>query len=338
MLGEKRIIELADAIMGRGEGRLNRCMESDAEILEFGTERLLFTTDEYSAEDMLPDNDPYLLGWNVTAGAVSDILAMGGEPRYVAHALAVDGQWTEKTVQEFYRGTADVLKEVDATFIGGDVGTSPFWRCTVSVIGACGSRTLTRKGAASGDLIYITGKVGLGNLQAALKIYEQKSWLVKKMGPLVGKFPVRSRESSLIGRFATSCLDTSDGVAGGLHTLAQLNDIGFEVEHPPYLKAGKLMAGLLSLPETLLFLGECGEYELLFTIDPLEEEAFLNRAQEEKLNFFKLGVMRDKGKILRESGKIIDLDTCFLRGRDFADVKTYLEQLIAALARSTRSC
>ena len=260
---------------------------------------------------------------------------MGGVPRYVAHALAVDKQWSEKTVREFYRGTAEVLKEVDATFIGGDVGTAPSWRCTVSVIGACGNRTVTRKGARAGDLVYITGKIGLGNLQAALKIYADQSWLVKKIGSVVGKFPVRIRESVLISQFATSCLDTSDGVCNGLHTLARLNGIGFEVENPPYIKAGKVMAGLLTLPEALMFLGECGEYELLFTLNPQEEQAFLDQAQAEGLKFYKLGIMTDNGKILREAGKRIDLQDFSLQARDFADVKIYLEQLISELTRRT---
>ena len=79
--------------------------------------------------------------------------------------------------------------------------------------------------------------------------------------------------------FASCCIDTSDGVCAALNALADLNACGYAVANLPYLAAGLGFCRRASLPGTLLFLGECGEYELLFTVRPERDEAFLIEAR-----------------------------------------------------------
>ena len=51
MISEKTICDLFSSRLP--SGRLNACFESDAEIIRFAGQTALFTTDEFSAEDML---------------------------------------------------------------------------------------------------------------------------------------------------------------------------------------------------------------------------------------------------------------------------------------------
>ena len=157
MISEKAICELFSSMLP--SGRANDCFESDAEIISLnGTPNGLFTTDEFSAEDLFRENDPYLLGWNIAAGAISDILACGGVPLYYAHALTVDPRWDAAYLRGLGTGVRDVLKATGARFIGGDCGRSEVWRCTVSVIGWCEGAPVRRRGARPGDLdLFVRG-------------------------------------------------------------------------------------------------------------------------------------------------------------------------------------
>ena len=150
--------------------RLNRCNESDCEIIILGGKRFLYTTDEFSAEDRFCERDPRLLGWNIAAGAISDIYACGGAPIYYAHSLTVAKTWDTAFVEGFGRGVADALRKSGALFIGGDCGQAQAWRCCVSVIGACKGAPMTRVGARPGHGIYLSGRIGAGNVQAALDV------------------------------------------------------------------------------------------------------------------------------------------------------------------------
>jgi thiamine-monophosphate kinase len=330
MISEKAICELFSSMLPRG--RANDCFESDAEIISLnGAPNCLFTTDEFSAEDLFRESDPYLLGWNIAAGAISDILACGGVPLYYAHALTVDPRWDAAFLRELGTGVRDVLKATGARFIGGDCGRSEIWRCTVSVIGWCEGTPVRRRGARPGDLIYLSGEIGAGNLEAALRLYGGRSSQISE--PTRTQFPVRLRESALMREFASCCIDTSDGVCAALNALADLNACGYAAANLPYLAPGLGFCRRASLPGTLLFLGECGEYELLFTIRPEREEAFLIEARKLGCRFHRLGTITETGRELREDGRTIDLESWGHQARDFESPAQYLAVLGQWLGR-----
>ena len=146
MLAEKESSKSMDRMLP--QGRLNRCNESDCEIIDLDGKTYLYTTDEFSAEDRFCEHDPRLLGWNIAAGALSDIYACGGSPVYYAHSLTVPKTWDRKYVEGLAGGVAEALRKSGALFIGGDCGQSQTWRCCASVIGSCPDAPLTRVGAS----------------------------------------------------------------------------------------------------------------------------------------------------------------------------------------------
>jgi thiamine-monophosphate kinase len=100
------------------------------------------------------------------------------------------------------------------------------------------------------------------------------------------------------------------------------------VNNLPYVKSGLILAKTLNLSKEVLFLGECGEYELLFTLSKEAEEEFLNEVQKKKLKFYKIGEVKEEGsKLLRERGRKIDLTTYDLSARNYATPKEYLKDV-----------
>ncbi|MCK4829628.1 thiamine-monophosphate kinase, partial [bacterium] len=265
MSREKDIITRIANQLPRSDKQLNNLFESDSEIIQLDFTKLLFTVDEFSDEDHFRDHDPSILGWNLTVATISDILASGGLPRYYGHSVMIDkNKWDDFYLERFSTGIADVLKKTKVFFIGGDVGSSDHWHYTGIALGET-NNTVTRIGAKPGDIILMTGQIGAGNLEATLKLYTSKHILNKVLKHYKTRLALRFDESRLISQYATSCIDSSDGVLNALKTLSELNHTGFELTHTPYLHDGVLACKILSKPKELLLMGECGEYELVFT-------------------------------------------------------------------------
>lgn len=329
MSKEKEMIEIIHKQMPRSASQLNKLFEADSEIVDFHGQSLLYTIDEFSEEDLLRDEDPYVLGWNMATGSISDILASGGKPKYYAHSLVIQNSWTKDYVEKLSLGIAAVLKEVGVAFIGGDFGISKTWRYTGSVIGDLEGPPMLRSGANIGDGIFITGSIGRGNVEAALVLYAENPLVKHITRRWKNSFPLRSKEAEVIKRHSCCCMDTSDGVFNALNAISEMSRTGFVVDNLPYVKSGLLLAKALNVPKEMLFLGECGEYELLFTLSREAEEAFFNEVQKKKLMFYKIGEIREHGnKSLRERGREIDLATYDICARDFPDPKDYLRTVV----------
>ena len=90
MSREKDIITRIANQLPRSNKQLNNLFESDSEIIQFGSKKLLLTIDEFSDEDHFRNHDPYILGWNLAVATISDILASGGQPTFYGHSIIID--------------------------------------------------------------------------------------------------------------------------------------------------------------------------------------------------------------------------------------------------------
>jgi thiamine-monophosphate kinase len=302
--------------------------ETDACTFKIGGEQWLFSTDEFSAEDNFRSNRAYDLGWNVAAATISDILAAGGLPVFYAHAVTLQNDWDEPYIEDFSKGIAKCLETTGAEFLGGDMGMSGSWKYTGIAIGKK-TADLNRNGAREGDLIYMTGQAGAGNLEAALMLYSGRMLLKPMLDMVEVVFPVRIKESALVRKYANCCIDSSDGVFRALQDISRISRMGFRASQIPYHSKGQVACKLLSKPEEMLFLGECGEYELVFTISPQQEKEFLEEARSVNLEFARIGVITgEPGQYLVNGIRTLDLTGYSLFARNYEDVNQYITDVI----------
>ena len=302
--------------------------ETDASTFLAGEEKLLFSTDEFSAEDNFRSHNAHALGWNVAAATISDILAAGGIPHFYGHSVTIQDDWDDHYLDLFSDGIAGCLAAAGAEFIGGDLGMSDTWRYTGIAIGKK-LAGLSRRGAKTGDLIYMTGNVGAGNLEAALKLYSDIKSLKTLLNIVHVNFPLRIKEATLVRKYANCCIDSSDGVFRALLDLSRISCQGFMVSDIAYHHQGLLACKLLGKPQEILFFGECGEYELVFTVPPGSEPGLLSEAHAQHLIFRKLGVITDEKKMILRNGKrITDLTGYSIFARDYRDVKEYIREVV----------
>ncbi len=327
MSKEKDIIRKIVDILPQSPALQNNVFESDAEILSFNNKKLLYSVDEFSKEDYFRDDYPYELGLNLAIGTISDILASGGRPLFFSHSISMSENWNMNFVEAFSQGIADVLKDCGAGFIGGDLGKSDSWKYTGIAIGES-VKPITRIGAKEGDLIYMTGNVGAGNIEAAMNLVLNYDVLGNKIILPRLKLNLRLKESELISKYATSCIDSSDGVLSSLNTISDLNNVGFEISHIPYKKEGIELCKLISKPKCLLFMGECGEYELVFTISKNNESVLLSEANKNQLVFTKIGEITGKNKKqIKTEDEKIDFMNFEISARDYNNIEEYLSDL-----------
>ena len=120
---ERHIIQLILQSLSKSYGNVNEFFESDAETFLVGDNKMLFTVDEFSAEDHFRDSDAFTLGWNLAVATISDILASGGDPKWFGHSVTIPVSWDDAFIKNCSTGIARCLEESHALFIGGDIGS-----------------------------------------------------------------------------------------------------------------------------------------------------------------------------------------------------------------------
>jgi len=218
-------------------------------------EDLVFTTDlliedvhfhpsTHRAEDV---------GWKCLARGLSDIAAMGGEPRFCLVSLALAGWADARWVERFYRGLLRLARREKTDLAGGDLARAEKVSCDIVVCGAVPRDcALRRDGAHASDAIYVSG--ALGGSALGLGLGAGKAW----------KRHLRPEPRLALGRFirerlgATAAMDLSDGLSLDLRRMCEASGLRAEITRPPIFPGATL--------EQALHGGE--DYELLFTAPP----------------------------------------------------------------------
>jgi thiamine-monophosphate kinase len=233
------------------------------------------TVDTLVAGVHFPDGiAPALLGYRAMAVNLSDLAAMGAEPRWCTLALTLpkpDELWLEG----FSRGLFDLAERHGVSLVGGNLARGPL-NVTIQLIGRVEpGRMLTRAGGNLGDDVYVTGTLGDSAAGVAL-INERVDTPHGSAGAaLKERFyrPVPRVEAGLALRaLASAAIDVSDGLLADLGHICERSGCGalIDVERVP------LSAELLSTfpPQLALAhaLGGGDDYELCFTAPPSRAE------------------------------------------------------------------
>ena len=170
----------------------------------------VFVLDENTAlvqtTDFFPPivDDPYLYGQIAAANALSDVYAMGGEPKLALNIFCLSKDMDKYTVQEILRGGYDKAYEAGAIITGGHTieGAEPIYGLAVSGF-VHPDKVLTNSGAKPGDVLILTKPLGIGILTTAAKadlvdpdvlsrIYAQMAALNKTARDVMVKYAVHS--------------------------------------------------------------------------------------------------------------------------------------------------
>ncbi|MEG1524135.1 MAG: selenide, water dikinase SelD [Clostridia bacterium] len=115
-------------------------------------------------------DDPFLFGQIAATNALSDIYAMGGEPKLALNMLCVPQSMPQETVQQILAGGYDKVYEANAIIVGGHSIFDEVPKYGLSVTGLVHpDKVLKNCGARPGDVLILTKPLGIGILTTARK-------------------------------------------------------------------------------------------------------------------------------------------------------------------------
>ena len=139
----------------------------DASVYKISDELALVQT-----VDFFPPiaDDPYLFGQIAAANALSDVYAMGGEPRLALNLMCVPKDMPGEAVHRMLRGGYDKVYEAGCLITGGHSIFDDEPKYGLAVTGFVHpDRVLTNSGARPGDVLLLTKPLGVGVLSTAHK-------------------------------------------------------------------------------------------------------------------------------------------------------------------------
>lgn len=258
----------------------------------------------------------YQLGYKSLAVSLSDIAAMGGEPKNVYLSIGLPETMEYSYFQDFVAGFSSLTHKYGLNLCGGDTTKSTNGIViNVLVQGIVEKSNIKKRSAAkAGDLICMTKVLGDSaiGLEIVLEQFETKEpdyFLKKHLEPTpeVEKGLWLAKQADVHGM-----MDISDGLASDLGHICHLSELGARIhlEHlPSSPQAEKYLKSLINESRSHFLLSAGEDYGLLFTCNPLA----LKTLQEDYKNifascFYVVGCMtEEQGIQYLENGLRVDM-------------------------------
>jgi len=239
----------------------------DCAVLRVPPGHELLVTTDFTLENVHFRRDwhrPEWVGRRCLTRGLSDIAAMGGEPRAAFLSLAVPRGVPQKWVDRFLRGLLDLAEEFKLPLAGGDTAESPGGiLADIVVVGSVPKgKAVLRSGAKPGDQIYVTGELG-GSAAALARLAGSKALGVEYSRYLRPQARVAVGQSLRRRGVASAMIDLSDGLSTDLEHICQESHVGAEIEAEAIPRAQVRVGGKRVALEFALHGGD--DYELLFT-------------------------------------------------------------------------
>jgi selenide,water dikinase len=187
-------------------------------------------------------DDPYTFGAIAATNALSDVYAMGGEPKLALNIMAVPEDMPREVVHDILRGGYDKVYEAGALITGGHSILDDEPKYGLAVTGFVHpDRVLTNSGAKPGDVILFTKPIGIGVLTSGMKaglVSDETTRFAYRMMTTLNK----AARDVMVKYRVHACTDvTGFGPMGHLLEMAQGSDVELHMQ----------VSGVDFIPESL---------------------------------------------------------------------------------------
>lgn len=175
--------------------------------------------------------NPYIYGQIVAANSISDIYAMGGDPKLGLNIIGFPGNGDPETMGEILRGGQDKAREAGVLIIGGHTFVSKEIKYGLSVIGYIHpDKIISNAGAKPNDFVLLTKPIGAGVIIQSVVVGKKQG---VDLNPVLKTMTMLNRDASVAMRKADAHAATDVtgyGLAGHLVEMAEASRIGIELE------------------------------------------------------------------------------------------------------------
>lgn len=197
-------------------------------------------------------DDPYLFGQIAATNALSDVYAMGGEPKLCLNIMAIPADMPKEAVHQLLRGGYDKVYEAGALITGGHSILDEEPKYGLAVTGFVHpEKMLTNSDAKPGDVLLFTKPIGIGVITTAAKAdmaSEESIRLAQTMMTTLNK----SARDAMVKYRVHACTDvTGFGMLGHTFEMAQGSDVEIElhVDEIDFIPEAVELARIGILPE-----------------------------------------------------------------------------------------
>lgn len=238
------------------------------------------------------DADPLLLGHKALAVNLSDMAAMGAQPRWATLSLSLP-QVEEGWLSQFSDGFFALADQHGVELVGGDTTRGPLNLC-VTIIGEVPQgAALRRSGAQVGDDVWVSGTLGdaalaLAHLQGKVKLSaEDFAACARKLH----RPEPRVALGLALRGIASSAIDVSDGLLADLGHILECSGVGAEVDFASLPVSPELRAHLAQPLGRRCALAGGDDYELCFTAPAAQRGALVKISRELDLPLARIGTI-----------------------------------------------
>ncbi len=181
--------------------------------------------------------DPYTFGKIAATNCISDVYAMGGDPKIALNIVGYPGNGDPEMLGAMLKGGTEKAQEAGVTIAGGHTFVTPEIKYGLTVIGYIHpDRIITNAGAQPGDRILLTKPIGVGTMIQALLVGKSETL---DLQPVIETMQILNRDASLAmckaGAHAATDI-TGYGLVGHLVEMAEASSVGIvlEASHIPF--------------------------------------------------------------------------------------------------------
>ena len=192
-------------------------------------------------------DDPYTFGQIAAANSLSDVYAMGGQPKLAMNLLCVPNCLSPQTIREILRGGHDKACEAGCVIAGGHTIQDEEPKYGLCVTGFVHpDRILKNIGAVPGDVLVLTKPLGTGVLSTGAKADLVSPEDYRAMTDCMATLNAKSGQDVVEAKGVHACTDvTGFGLLG--HSLEMAQGSGVTIRL--FTRELPLLPGALELAE-----------------------------------------------------------------------------------------
>lgn len=267
----------------------------DAAVYKINDELALIQTLDFFTP--IVDN-PYEFGQIAAANSLSDVYAMGGEPKLAMNIVCFPSCLNKDVLVDILRGGFDKVKEAGALLVGGHTIEDDEPKYGLSVAGFVNpNKVWTNSNAKPGDYLVLTKPLGVGIINTAIKGGLADKDIQKEAVKTMSTLNKYAKEA-LEGIEVNSVTDiTGFGFLGHALEMAEGSSVTITIEHKnipviskalEYARMGLVPAGAYSnrnyVGDKVEFIGEIPEEIKDVLYDPQTSGGLLVSLPKESLN------------------------------------------------------
>ena len=177
-------------------------------------------------------DDPYGFGQIAAANALSDVYAMGGEPKTAMNLVGFPLKQMDLSIlRQVIQGGIDKVREAGAVILGGHSVEDDEFKYGLSITGFIHpGRILTKQGLKSGDRLVLTKPLGTGIVNTAIKGNLASNELIQKVTAIMATLN-RTAATVMQHYPVHACTDiTGFGLIGHLAEMIQGTGLGLRID------------------------------------------------------------------------------------------------------------